>query len=340
MRLVVLSGNFGLNFSGGCIATVKFLETLQNAFEEVIILTQKIGTHQLNKVQFITYNQLDEIPELLVQYNSSDTIGYGDFYIAEYFVEVNIPFYFTYHDNFPEIAEHHLFDPIFARERMACYQKIFKNAAHVFSVSKAKMPYINFSTEKVSLIRNGAFQPIEKKQVLVPLKDESLKILMAGNVDARKYQKAIELFNLLKEEKSLNIQIDIYGLLNDKSLAEKIAAFTFVQLKGYAPSIPFKKYHLYLNTSLAENLSIAVVDAIANLTPVITFDVGGLKEVLNSNNGFAIPAFQVETMKAKLLNINYQHFAGNFDTTTIKHFDWKKGAEQMLEIMLPQHSEI
>jgi len=340
MRLVVLSENFGLNFSGGCIATAKFLEILQNAFDEVIILAHEIGSHQLDKVQFITYNQLEKIPTLLAQYKSSDTIGYGDFYIAEYFIEANIPFYFTYHDNFPDIAEHHLFDPTFARERMACYQKIFKNAAHIFSVSQAKMPYINLSTDKVSLVRNGVFQPVEKQQVLIPLKDESIKILMAGNVEARKYQKAIELFDLLNEEINLNIQIDIYGLLNDKSLAEKIAAFPFVQLKGYAAGIPFKTYHGYLNTSLAENLSIAVVDAIANYTPVITFDVGGLKEVTNANNGFVIPAFQIETMKAKLLSLNYQHIAQHFDTSTINHFDWKKGAQQMLEVMLSQHSEI
>jgi len=339
MRLVVLSENFGLNFSGGCIATAKFLETLQNAFDEVIILAQNVGIHQLNKVRFITYNHSNEIPTLLTQLKSSNSIGYGDFYIAEYFIEADMPFYFTYHDNFPDVAEHQLFDQSFAIERMTCYQKIFKNAAHVFSVSKAKIPYINVSTNKVTLVRNGVFQQVNKHQVLVPLKDESINILMAGNVDARKYQKAIALFKLLKEEARLNIQIDIYGLLNDNYLAEKIAKFPFVQVKGYTENIPFKDYHLYLNTSLSENLSIAVVDAIANHTPVITFDVGGLGEVIHKNNGYAIPAFQVETMKEKLLNINYHHFAQHFDTSTIKNFDWKKGAERMLKFMLHQHSE-
>jgi len=340
MRLVVLSENFGLNFSGGCIATAKFLETLQDAFDEVIILAKEIGTHQLNKVQFVTYNLLEEIPALLTQYKSSNTIGYGDFYIAEHFIQANIPYYFTYHDNFPEIAEHHLFDESFAMERMNCYQKIFENAIHIFSVSHAKIPYINQSTNKVTLIRNGVFQKIDKHHVLVPLKDETRKILMAGNVEARKYQKAIDLFELFNEEANLNVQIDIYGLLNDKNLTEKIATFPFVQVKGYTENIPFNNYHLYLNTSLAENLSIAVVDAIANHTPVLTFDVGGLGEVINRNNGYAIPAFKVKEMKTKLLNLNYQHFAQHFDTSTINNFDWNKGAEQMLEIMQNQHSEI
>jgi len=339
MRLIVLSDNFGLNFSGGCIATAKFLETLQDAFEEIVILAQEIGTHQLDKAQFISYNQIDEIQTLLAQYKSPNTVGYGDFYIAEYFIEANIPFYFTYHDNFPDVAEHYLFDPTFAKERMACYQKIFKHAAHVFTVSKAKTAYITQSTDKITLIRNGVFQKVDKHQVLAPFKNETIKILMAGNVEARKYQKAFDLFGLLKEEVNLNIQIDIYGLLNDKNLAEKIAVFPFVQLKGYTANIPFKDYHIYLNTSLAENLSIAVVDAIANHTPVITFDVGGLKEVINSNNGYTIPPFQVETMKAKLLNLNYEDFFQHFDTSTINNFDWKKGAEKMLEVMFYQHSE-
>lgn len=339
MRLIVLAENFGLNFSGGCIATAKFLETLQDAFDETIILAKQIGKHQLNNIQFITYNQTSEIQVLLTQQKSPDTIGYGDFYIAEHFVKAGVPFYFTYHDNFPDIAKHHLFNKTFIKERKACYKNIFEHAANVFSVSKAKISYIKESTNKVTLVRNGVFQSIDKHQVLVPLKDESIKILMAGNVEERKYQKAIGLFELLKEATQLNIQIDIYGLLNDESLAKRISAFPFVNLKGYVSAIPFNDYHLYLNTSLAENLSIAVVDAIANHTPVITFDVGGLKEVISPNNGFAIPAFEVEAMKTQLLNLNYKHFAEHFDTSTIKDFDWKKGARQMLNVMLQQLNE-
>lgn len=334
MRLIVLSENFGLNFSGGCIATAKFLETLESAFEEVIILTQKIGIHQLNNAQFITYNNFVEIPSLLKKYKLPNTIGYGDFYIAEYFIEAKIPFYFTYHDNFPEVANYDLFNDSFVQERMMEYQNIFKNAVHIFSVSKTKVPFIKEYTNQVSLVRNGIYQKVEKFKVKVPLKKEKVKILMAGNIDKRKYEKAIGLFTCLNALFNFNFQIDIYGLLNDNHIAKKIASFPFVQLMGYAKYIPFKNYHLYLNTSLAENLSIAVVDAIANYTPVITFDVGGLKEVVNRNNGHIINAFDIELMANQLINLNYKYFAAHFDIGSIKDFDWVKNANKMFMKML------
>jgi len=334
MQLLVLVENFGLNFSGGCIATAKFLETMQYAFDKVIILTQKIGFHKLEQVQFIIYEQSSEIPVLLDKCKSPNTIGYGDFYIAEYFINTGIPFFFTYHDNFPDVAKYNLFDVSFANQRMKYYQNIFEKAVHIFSVSKAKMPYIKQYTKRVTLVRNGVFQKIEKLKVSIPSSNEKINILMAGNVDYRKYRQAINLFSCLNIMADFNFQIDIYGLLNHENLSKELSGFSFVQLKGYIESIPFKDYHLYLNTSFAENLSIAVVDAIANHTPVITFDIGGLKEVINKNNGHAIPAFEVESMASQIIEMNYEHFAENFDNTTIENFDWEKNAKLMLDIML------
>lgn len=334
MRLIVLAENFGLNFSGGCIATAKFLETMQNAFDEVIILAQKVGIHHLDRALFVQYDELNELPKLLHKHNSSNTVGYGDFYVAEHFIKASIPFYFTYHDNFPDIVTHNIFDDFFIEDRLNCYRNIFENAVLVFSVSQAKLNYLRQYTSKVILVRNGVFQRIEKQRVNVPLANEPINILMAGNVDKRKYEKAVELFKLLNEKKNINFKIDIYGLNNDERLANEIEAFEFVALKGYTKSIPFKNYHLYLNTSLAENLSIAVVDAIANFTPVVTFDVGGLKEVINKNNGFVIQTFDIEAMVNQLIDVDYNYFVNYFDTTTIENFDWKKSANQMLDKML------
>lgn len=334
MRLIVLSENFGLNFSGGCIATAKFLETLEKVFDTIIVLAKEVGNHHLRKVKFIKYNLYAEIPSVLLKYRSANTIGYGDFYIAEHFIEAKIPFFFTYHDNFPDIIEFELHKDSFIEERMKCYKNIFRKAAHIFSVSNAKIPFIEKYTKRFSLVRNGVFQNALMNEIRIPKEDENVKVLMAGNIETRKYKVALDLFSILEKKEIKNIEIDIYGLLNDKLLVEKISEFSFVYIKGFSEIVPFNNYHLYLNTSVAENLSIAVVDAIANRTPVITFDVGGLSEVINKNNGYTIPAFDVNTMATKITEFDFKYFAKNFDKTTIKDFDWQKGALKMQKVML------
>ena len=90
-------------------------------------------------------------------------------------------------------------------------------------------------------------------------------------------------------------------------------------------------------SELEEKLSLTIeslsIDAIKNTTPVVTFDVGGLSEVVSGTNGILIPAFEVKQMSKALLELSKSRLNFSFDAEDVRDYDWKLGAEKMLNYM-------
>jgi glycosyltransferase involved in cell wall biosynthesis len=64
---------------------------------------------------------------------------------------------------------------------------------------------------------------------------------------------------------------------------------------------------VYLNTSLSEGLSIAIIEAMASGLPVIATDVGGNPEVVeNGVNGFLVPSRNPQAL-AERIKYLYQY---------------------------------
>ncbi len=333
-KLVILATKFGLEFSGGCIATCKLAEAIQDNFSSIIVLANTIGKHHIKNIIHIHFNDLSEAKKILSNFNRKDCIFYGDFYDAIAFCETNIPFYFTYHDNWPEqslLSETHqqqsdFFIPI--------YKRIFKSALAVFSVSKYKEKFIQKYTDKTHLLRNGILQPVNNKQYRPFKAGDELNLLMTGNIDERKYKLAIPVFQYLNETKTRQINIKIFGKINDDSIADQLQAFDFVQIMGYAPRIDFQNYDAYLSTSFIENLSIAVVEALANKLPVLCFDVGGLHEVVqHQKNGILIPLEEPQKMADTIHEIAKGKIKFDFSTTHLSAYDWNKSGDIFMSII-------
>ncbi len=330
LNLIVVSENFGISYSGGSSATAYFLEEMVSEFDSITVLCQNHDDFLNSQINIIEYTDIEDVPRILNNYSPKNTVLYGDFHICHVIADLDFPFYFTYHDNWPEIGNFEK-DVEMSKDIMSKYRKIFQSAEMVFSVSKYKIPFISEFTDNVILVRNGLTQP-RSKQTLQPYEAGVFRILMIGNITSRKYDKAIELFNELAKLK-LDLQIDIYGNVVDEVLFKQLTRFEFVHFKKFKKEINHSGYHLLLQTSLVENLSLSVVDAINNNTPVLSFDVGGISEVVGGNNGWLIKRFDTIEMIDVLLAIKNKEIFFQIEKSRIKEFDWNKSTSKMLLCM-------
>ncbi len=331
-ELIILSDNFGTSFSGGCTATANFVRFWKDSFKEVHVVCKNTDDFLKDNIVFWYYEDEKSLDEILSKLAMKSTIGYGDYHTAVAFIKHNIPFYFTYHDNYPELGEV-LTSNSKVEMMMNNYSQIFSFAKYVFSVSNSKLDYIKSNTENCLVVRNGISQLYTKKEKLNIGADEELSILMAGNVSGRKFQFAIELFNIILKSGRINLKVDIFGSNHDDKIFEQLSKFDFVNLFPFRSNISYKDYHIYLCTSTMENLSLSVVDAIKNCTPVIAFDVGGLGEVINNKNGILVQPYDVENMYREIQKIRKTMSRFYFDGQELDNYDWKKSANIMLNIM-------
>jgi len=330
LNLIVVSENFGISYSGGSSATAYFLEEMVSEFDSITVLCQNHDDFLNSQINIIEYTDIEDVPRILNNYSPKNTVLYGDFHICHVIADLDFPFYFTYHDNWPEIGNFEK-DEEMSKDIMSKYRKIFQSAEMVFSVSKYKIPFISEFTDNVILVRNGLTQP-RSKQTLQPYEAGVFRILMIGNITSRKYDKAIELFSELAKLK-LDLQIDIYGNVVDEVLFKQLTRFDFVHFKKFKKEINHSGYHLLLQTSLVENLSLSVVDAINNNTPVVSFGVGGIHEIINENNGRIIKSFDIVSMAFLIKDMHKGFPRFQFDEEHLSTFDWAKGAKLMMRAM-------
>ena len=92
-------------------------------------------------------------------------------------------------------------------------------------------------------------------------------------------------------------------------------------------------YHLLLQTSVNENMSLSAVDAIANYTPVVSFDVGGIRELISVDNGRIIKPFDTQKMASAIQELISDFPAFTFDLNKLKPFNWTYSAQKMVNII-------
>ncbi|MEM8890004.1 MAG: glycosyltransferase family 4 protein [Bacteroidota bacterium] len=330
-RLILFGTRIGLNFSGGSNATVLLFQHIVPFFEEVYIVCKELGALPFRgKVEVKFWSTEDEAFKELSKLSSADSVYYGDFVDAEILVDANLPFFFTYHDNWPEQWDLDEASRSIAAERIASYQKIFSAALEVFSVSEFKRNFIQTATEKHRLIRNGSFHPIHASSQTEIEEGTNFKLLMMGNLDKRKYRYAVELFEMMREDEGIDIHI--YGHTVDHTIEENLRRFPFVHLKGFQANIDLSHYHLLLSTSFIENLPISMLEALQNHTPVLSFEVGGISELVDQGEtGVLIEPFEVKEMHTQLLKIKNAEYKFSFHPDRYEAFDWEKSAHLMLK---------
>lgn len=331
-RLVLFGSRMGLNFSGGSNATVMLFQHIVQAFSEVYVVAKEFGSLPFSR-PYKTIHWTDEqhAIELLKDLNEKDCIFYGDFWDSIYMVKAHVPFFFTYHDNWPE--QKHLdkknWDLSFQME--AYYKEIFASAIHTFSVTQHKREYIGKSTQTHSLAYNGSCMK-PSKFIANTYKGKGLfRILMVGNIDQRKYKLALGVFSTLKKESYTKIQVDIYGHNNSPSLFQQLSLFPFVKQAGFVENIDYTPYHLLLSCSQSENLPISMLESLINYTPVLSFDVGGISELVENNqDGKLVTPYDVKQMAYELEIMISGTYAFSFDRKKLDKFNWNHSAELMI----------
>ena len=325
--MVFFSSKIGYNISGGSDATMYLSEYLEEYFDELIFVCRQIGDIKTRTLIVIECNDEAHLKKELISLANADTLFYGDFMDAILLAELGLQFAFTYHDNWPDQINIAGVDKQEAQATIEIYQRIFSLSKVTFCVSSYGLAFAGKYTRNVVLVRNG----YRKRAIFYTASKIGKPFLMVGNVDSRKYELAFLLFQHLSGLLANDIKVDIYGNILDLALADKLSQFAFVRILGFQEEIPYHHYKALINTSYVENLPISMVEAISHLLPIVTFDVGGIKDLFTSPIGKLIPPYQIERMAEVLLNIDSE--LGHFDfRVDLSEFDWELAAKKMVAI--------
>ncbi len=333
-QLVILSDNFGLNTSGGSIATARIFEQIQDEFESINVVSKTIGKHHFRNLKNFNYKTRAEAIHIIKQlHHQGNMVFYGDYYTSYYFIHAKVPFYFTYHDNWPDQQLLSFKDMVKSLFYIPVYKQIFKKCEALINVSSHKMAYNAHLNPNTYLVRNGLNADVNKFSQKQYEAGTRLRIIMLGNIDNRKFGLASKLFSELSMLQ-YTIEIDVFGKVIDNTIMGEMNAFDFVHIRGYEENIDFNPYHLLISVSKMENLSIAICEALANKTPVITFDTGGLCEVVKHGvNGLLISKFSISSIVQAVQGFLNNQFNFEFNADDLIEYDWHKSAEAYLNIM-------
>lgn len=333
MNLVVLTKQFG-NFTGATISTIELLKRVASNFDEVTVLTLKSDGTRIDGVQVqVVDGYVDLIKRLRTQKNA---IGYSDDHLGFLFSFCNIKYVHTYHGNWPDARNLNLEMFIKSFYFIPLYKYTIRKANIVVNVSqymKEKfVDSLNHSNKTIynGVKKNGGKSP--KDDLINEFNNAKRRYLMVGNIDKRKYEKTIKIFDEL-ENNAFQGEIDIYGGLLNKSLVKKIKKYKFVSIEGMVDKVDYAKYDALICTSASENLPVSIVESIINGVPVITSNVGGISEVvINNENGYLIDVNDYRTFADMLLH--YKKIVINPKTIRqIKSiFSWDTSAELYMNI--------
>lgn len=145
--------------------------------------------------------------------------------------------------------------------------------------------------ESIIIPETGCFDT--QKNIIKNFNDESLHIMWVGKFDFRK-QLSLAL-HALKETHNPAFHLDIYGsgneiqILEAHNLAKSLNIEQLVTWHGNQPNNivmeAMRKAHLFLFTSISEDTSTVVLEAVSNQLPVICFDTCGMGYVINEEIG-------------------------------------------------------
>ncbi|MCD7136832.1 glycosyltransferase [Limosilactobacillus balticus] len=332
MKLIVLTKQFG-TYTGATVSTIEILKRIAKDFESVTVITMKSEKVNIKNVKILVVpSYKDLISEVRKRKNIQNSIGYSDDHLGFLFSFFNIDYIHTYHGNWPDarwMNSKMFFKSLFF---ISMYKLTIKKAEHVVSVSNyMNNKFVKKNTKKSTVIYNGIKQ-VKKSEP--PSKDtQDIKFLMVGNVDSRKYAAAIDLFSLLSE-KGFNNKIDIYGKIVESKIAEKLNEFDFVELKGMRNNINYTKYDALICTSVSENLPVSIVESIISGVPVISFNVGGISEVITEDDtGRLIPQGDMEHFAKAVQSFKKHIISKEIRNNINDKFNWDNSAQQYFKLL-------
>ena len=325
MKLLVITKQFG-TYTGATISTLKLLQSLSKEFDMIEVLTLK------SNIDAPEYIKLKCVKNVCSLYNTAKSydkgyIGYSDDHLGFILGLVGIKYLHTYHGNWPDARYLSLDFFIKSLILIPLYTLTIKNASVVVSVSEyMKKKFVYRRNSNTRVIYNGIMLSKSKSKIY---KENVTSFLMVGNIDKRKYGEAIQIFKNLNV-KDRTIKIDIYGSIVDQTVAKKLRKNKFVSIKGHRDTINYDNYDYLLNTSRSENLPVSIVESLKSGTPVISFNVGGISEVINESSGILIEKFDEYNYLKTIVNVIKYNKRIKVSRDQYSKFDWDYAAKEYL----------
>lgn len=333
MKICVLTENYGKDFTGAMTSTYELIKRWTRYDIKVIVLTLHIVGKTNSKVQIKKFSNIIKLFHFLVTNDFTHWLGYSDDHFGFLFHLAHIPYLHTYHGNWPNALWHNgIVNFMKGLILTSLYIKTISNAQNVIGVSQHSLKFIAYHNSHYEIIHNGVDVNKMPKSSTINLK-HNLKILMVGNVNKRKFSLLIPLLKQIPFNIRKHFQITIYGKIYNQKIYNILKKYK-VKFVGFKPKIPYSHYDLFMSTSIAENLSIATVEAISCGIPVITFEIGGMREIIQSQStGIIIPTYKINLMAKLLKDIIIKGKSFKFNNKyLINDFDWNINAYKYINL--------
>lgn len=329
MQFIVLTKKWGRNFSGATLATQYLTRYWKEQVDVITVLTLECGEYDRDRrIKVIRCKNSYEMKRTLKRIRHENKgkrylLGYSDDHLGSLFYDSDIPYFHTYHGNWPDAryTDAKLFCKSFYF--IPLYKKTIRHAQAVVNVSQYMMNYTKRLNPNSIMIRNG----IDHKKCKNCMAYKKT-FLMVGNISSRKYRYALPVAKHLMKI-APDIRIHIYGKVDDKQIAARLCKQPNVKLMGERTDIPYKAYCGLINTSSIENLPMSVCEAIKNGIPSLAFMVGGIPEVvIEGKTGCIIEAFNCKVMAEKINNYISEESSMEVDASVLEKFNWGYAASE------------
>ena len=164
---------------------------------------------------------------------------------------------------------------------------------------------------RIEVVNNGIdlsiFNPSQKKD-LSAIPQTQRQFIVLGVAFRWGQRKGLDIFNLLAEQLPSNFSIILIGTdsATDNALNKRIISIHSTnnqkELAGY-----YAAADVFVNPTREDNFPTTNIEALACGTPVITFNVGGSPEILDSNCGCVVPCEDINSLKNEIINCCTTH---------------------------------
>lgn len=328
INIVILTKNFGYNFTGATVATHELIQkwSRYKEVDGITVLTLNVGEYRsVSKLHVIKLKNHRQLKKSAFHLRRKNTIFYSDDHLG--YLLNGLPYVHTYHGNWPEarlISLEMFLKSFYFINR---YGKTIRHASVVVNVSRYMKKFTDTFNKRTVVIRNGVSIRTKVR------KDPSFrkKVLMIGTLEPRKYGRLVELLKVLPDI----IHIDAYGNIKDKKLVEELNQYSNFTAKGFVNfrEIPLEQYDCFLSLSKIENMPISLVEVLNSGIPAVAYAVGGIHEIVNDNCGVLFTK-QVDMKKiAKTLqDIVSGERTFSMSNPELSTFDWDISSIEYLRV--------
>lgn len=202
-------------------------------------------------------------------------------------------------------------------------KEYYKDISHFVSKyhnTHMKQEYLQWITDKTSIIPNGVYFPKNIRKTPLPL--SPFKILVCGRISPSKHLDTIfsAFKQFLNKYSNNNIYLDCFGSVEpvfyeyyEKLNKEYKDLIELKQINWMGhhdnPTEIMNNYHAIIVLGTHQGSPNVVLEAATCHLPIIANDSGGTKEIINDNTGILLPQKpEIESLYLALINI-YENYA-------------------------------